>query len=423
MDLEHISEDLRQLSAADVQELSRRLLREMNYRVFGPTTIVDLFITQACNLRCDYCFVGDMPRVSATEERLHRAVDFILAESRDSTRPLTLALFGGEPLLEKDLVRSVAAYARRAGSEMGKNVWFEMTTNGTLLDEDAMRLASELHFRYLLSLDGDRYSHDLHRRRPDGSGSFDSIVEKVPLIRAWDQSGPAARVTVNPDTVGRVAAGIRELAETGFNHFIMGPNEEAVWPPDATEEYARQLRELARFYLKVNAEAPRIRLSAFELGLGDLHKRYAGVWGCHAAHGRLAIDCEGRLFPCAKFAGMNEGRGECQLGTVDDGITEWGTRARVANHDPQTRYYCMPCRYRDYCSGGCLASNLWSTGSMYRPSDVYCAVTKAALGILEECPEVSEAWPRDARSPEHVLGPCDGRPAEDCAPAPARPEA
>ncbi|NIM06302.1 MAG: radical SAM protein [Armatimonadetes bacterium] len=406
MDLEQISEALQQLSQEDMGELSRRMVTAVRQSEFQPTNTVDLFITQACNLRCDYCFVGRKKPRHATEEQLHRAVDFVLKESANA-KQVKFVLFGGEPLLRKDLVRSVAEYSRRRGRETGKQVIFELTTNGTLIDDDALELAHEFGFNYLISIDGDRCSHDLHRKMPDGSGSFDTIVDKIPLVQRWDGHGAAGRVTVNPDTIGRLARGIRELVEIGFTFFLIAANEDVTWSREDLDEYGRQLEEVARFYIKVNEKERRVQIPTFMEPLEVKQKRFTHLWGCHAGRGRLAIDCDGRIFPCARFAGLQDDEGVYQLGTLEDGITEWAARRRVSYDDPQTRYHCLACEYHEYCTGGCPATSFQNCGSVFRPTEVFCAVAKTTLKILKEMPEVAQIWPLPTEAPYEKADSCE----------------
>ncbi len=405
MNLEQVSQALAQLSATDVETLARRIAAATRRREFGATTTVDLFMTQACNLRCDYCFVDGMRPLRPSEDLVRRMVDFSLVECGEEPK-ITLCLFGGEPLLERRLMRTAATYARARAAEVGKSVAFDVTTNGTLLDEDAMEFAREFGFRYLVSVDGDEVAHDLHRRRPDGRGSFASVVDKIPLLHRWCTEDAGARVTVSHDTVSRMALGIRRLHALGFNYFQIAPVDSAEWSEDELCEYERQLREVARFYVETSSCERPVRLATFETAAAEMRKGlYANQWGCHAARGRLSVDCEGRIFPCAKFAGMQKGAGMFQLGTLDDGITEWDARSLVANAHPQTRHGCTGCENARYCSGGCLVTNLESTGSMYRPSKVFCAATKAASAIITDMPDVAGLTLKMGPPPEHTCDP------------------
>ncbi len=131
---------------------------------------------------------------------------------------------------------------------LGKKVHFACTTNGTLVTEEALDFARRFGFLYLLSLDGAKEAHDIHRKFPNGQGSFEVIVSKLPLLKR-KQGWLGARVTVTPDNIWQLASGIRNLFELGINQFIIGLVHEAEWDKEALAEIERQYDLLLAFYL------------------------------------------------------------------------------------------------------------------------------------------------------------------------------
>lgn len=192
-------------------------LREFRY---PPITKLELFLTEDCNLRCDYCFLkGKRPQYMSWDIA-KRSVEFLFAESRDA-RDLTIIFFGGEPLLLWDVIKKVVLYAERLARKYGKTIHYSLTTNGILLSKNILRFSRTHGIMHLLSIDGDRETHDRHRHFPDGSGTFDVVASKIPLLKKY-QGWLGARMTVTPETVNSLASNVRFLFSFGINQFIIG---------------------------------------------------------------------------------------------------------------------------------------------------------------------------------------------------------
>lgn len=134
--------------------VAETLAKQIKMSSYPPIHRADLMLTESCNCRCTYCFEEEKPSSKMSPDILEKAVDFVFKESRDA-REVAFVLFGGEPLLQFDLVKRAVEYAERKASELGKKAHFEMTTNGTLLSEEIIDFGVEHSLSYLLSLDGD----------------------------------------------------------------------------------------------------------------------------------------------------------------------------------------------------------------------------------------------------------------------------
>ncbi|MCS7187224.1 MAG: hypothetical protein RMK89_09765, partial [Armatimonadota bacterium] len=169
---------------------------------------------------------------------------------------------------------------------MGKEVHFACTTNGTLLSEEALDFARSFGFLYLLSLDGSKQTHDLHRKFENGMGSFEFIASKLPLLKR-KQGWLGARVTVTPETIGKLAENVKELFEMGINQFLIGLVHEAEWDKEALKEIERQYELLLEFYLWSKEKNLPLRMTMFEKSLDEVKKERRHLWGCGAGTGRL----------------------------------------------------------------------------------------------------------------------------------------
>jgi uncharacterized protein len=343
---------------------------------------VDLFLTENCNCRCSYCFVEGKNHRSLSLEIAQKTVDFLVNHSGNET-DLGILFFGGEPLMQFDLIREIVAYSKKVTSDTSKEISFSMTTNGTLMTEPMMQYFEENDIRYLLSIDGDKPTHDLHRSLLNGGSSFDLISKKFPMMKKY-QPWQGARVTTMPDTVHRLSHNIQTLFGLGINQFIIGMATGISWSEKKCAVFLKEMKRVGEFYLaQIRQEAP-IRLTIFEKGdIDRKHEDYTCVWGCGAGRGRIGVNARGEIFGCGRFVGLDSLKGALPLGDVIHGFTNPENRAQLMDLSAWKRIDCIHCNYRNRCNGGCPAVNYGTTGSVFSPpydeclsAKVYCELKK-----------------------------------------------
>jgi len=340
---------------------------------------LDLFVTHRCNLRCDYCFLeglqrqGDMPF-----EVAEAAVKLLIKLSRKHNE-LRVTLFGGEPLLCKDRMEEILAMAFGLCQAHGKHLNISCTTNGLMLDEQAIEISKKYGFLYLLSLDGIPSVHDRHRKTAAGEGTFDKLLEKIQFLKSH-QGWLGARVTIMPDSIASLATGVRELFDLGINQFIIGLVMEAEWRPEQLRQIKEQYYEIFSFYHATLEKGLPIRISALEKNF--FNPGMKDQWGCYAGSGSLAIDAFGNIYPCSRFVCKEQYR----MGNIMQGSINWQFGKQISDQRPEIRWKCLHCDYKDYCSGGCYESNRIASGSPYYPSDCLCMEVQAVHEIVQENP-------------------------------------
>ena len=194
-----------------------------------------------------------------------------------------------------------------------------------------------------------------------------------------------ARVTVNPDTVDHLSAGIKMLFEMGVNQFIIGPNTDIEWSHETMEILGDELLKVADFYIEETKKGSPIRISDFEETLPDRKSKFASMWGCDACRSRIAVSTQGDIYPCARFVStFSDINGKYRLGNLDEGINNISARQEFMDNSDSPRPKCASCSYRDYCSGGCPATNLHMQGSIYKPSELDCHMTRIKVEILNK---------------------------------------
>lgn len=335
-----------------------------------PTVIkaMCLHIAHDCNLACKYCFAGEGEycgdRSLMSFEVGKQAFDFLIANS-GTRKNLEVDFFGGEPLMNFEVVKQLVAYAREQEKIHNKNFRFTLTTNGVLLDEEVMDFANKEMYNVVLSLDGRKETNDRMRVSRNGKGSYDLILPKFKEMvkRRGDKEYYIRGTYTHYNT--DFTKDILHMADLGFTKLAMEP---VVASPDAP--YALKEEDLPVLfdqYEKLAAEMVRREKNGkgftFFHYMIDLEggpciaKRIAG---CGVGTEYVAVTPWGDLYPCHQFVGDEN----YLLGNVFDGITNEEVRSRFKMCNIYTRPQCNDCFARLYCSGGCSANSYHATGSI-----------------------------------------------------------
>jgi len=384
-------------AAALTDAICRRLLEER----FPAISEMELMLTEQCNQRCDYCFVeGKNAQHRMPWAVAKRAVDFLFEYSRDA-EAVKVLFFGGEPLLEFDLIARIAGYAEERATGSGKRVDFNMTTNATLMTPERAAFLGEHNVKFLISMDGDKQTHDRHRRMVGGASSYDAIVRNLPAMRSA-QPWLGARVTVHPDTVPRLYENVLHLAGLGFRHFLIGPATGLDWTDEALDTYKEQMLRIVR-WLKARLEAGEpYRVAALEETLETLHGR-RHVFGCRAGRHSVCVTSKGEIFACSKMLGVDDLAGIYPLGNLEEGITEIYNRLFLCGLIPLKREKCEACRFVDGCMGGCYATNYQATGCIHEPAPFECRLKERTFEITALADRL--VAPLQAKKPPRGLRP------------------
>ncbi len=383
-----------QLFAPDTFEPAAGKLKE---KTAGVVKALCLHIAHTCNLNCAYCFAsqgkyhGD--RAVMSFEVGKRALDFLI-ENSGSRRNLEVDFFGGEPLMNFDVVKELVDYARSVEKEKGKNFRFTLTTNGLLIDDDVIEFANRECANVVLSLDGRREIHDRYRVDYAGNGSFDRIVPKFQkLVEARGGKNYYMRGTfthANPDFLKDVQTmldlGFRELS---MEPVVCAPGDESELTAEDMPIVCEQYEKLAELMLQKDKEGDPFTFYHYMIDLEGGPCIYKRISGCGSGTEYMAVTPWGDLYPCHQFVG----EGKFLLGNVFDGVTNTECRADFAACNVYARPECRDCWARLYCSGGCAANAYHATGSvrgvykygceLFRKR-MECAIMVAVARAMEE---------------------------------------
>ena len=334
----------------------------------GVIKALCLHVAHTCNLSCSYCFASQGKyhgeRALMSYEVGKRALDF-LVENSGTRHNLEVDFFGGEPLMNFDVVKQLVAYARSIEKEKGKNFRFTLTTNGVLIDDDVIDFANKEMSNVVLSLDGRKEIHDRFRVDYAGNGSWEKIVPKFQrLVNARGKKGYYMRGTfthANPDFL----EDIRTMLDLGFTELSMEPVVTAPNDPSAlTEEDRRivmdQYEKLAELMLKRDAEGKPFTFYHYMIDLKGGPCIYKRISGCGSGTEYMAVTPWGDLYPCHQFVGDEK----FKLGDIWHGVSNTAIQNEFASCNVYAREECRDCWARLYCSGGCAANAYHATGSV-----------------------------------------------------------
>ena len=346
----------------------RPLAGELKQRTSGVVKALCLHVAHTCNLNCAYCFASQGKyhgeRAVMSYEVGKRALDFLI-ENSGTRRNLEVDFFGGEPLMNFDVVKRLVAYARSIEQEKGKHFRFTLTTNGMLVDDDVIDFANKECHNVVLSLDGRKEIHDACRVDYAGNGSWDRIVPKFQRFVAkrggknYYMRGTFTHA--NPDFLKDIQA----MLDLGFTELSMEPVVCAEGDPAAlTQEdlpiVLKQYEDLAKLMIERRREGRPFTFYHYMIDLTGGPCIYKRISGCGSGTEYMAVTPWGDLYPCHQFVGEEAFR----LGDIWQGVTNHETQAQFAACNVYAREACRDCWARLYCSGGCAANAWHATGSV-----------------------------------------------------------
>ena len=399
-DIEDCFSDIEELKAAGklfTPDTFAPMADTLKQKTSGVVKALCLHVAHTCNLNCSYCFASQGKysgeRAIMSLEVGKRALDFLI-ENSQGRRNLEVDFFGGEPLMNWDMIKELVAYARVREKEEGKNFRFTLTTNGVLVDDDVIEFSNREMSNVVLSLDGRREVHDRYRVDYQGQGSWEKIVPKfqrfVEMRGGKNYYMRGTFTHANPDFL----EDIKTMLDLGFTELSMEPVVCAPDDPSALTAEDRalvieQYKKLAELMKERRREGRPFTFYHYMIDLKGGPCIYKRVSGCGSGTEYMAVTPWGDLYPCHQFVGDEK----YLLGNIWDGVTNKVIQDDFMACNVYTRPECADCWAKLYCSGGCAANAYHATGSVrgvYKEgcelfrARMECAIMLEAAKALEE---------------------------------------
>jgi len=337
-------------------------------------------IAHDCNLRCEYCFAkdggygGNKELMSINTGKA--AIDFLIANS-GSRKNLEVDFFGGEPLLNFNVVKEIVGYGNEHAAQCGKAFRFTLTTNGILLDDEKTRYINEKLGAVVLSIDGRKEIHDAMRKNSRGVGTYDMLVPKFKrLVDERAHKNYYVRGTYTRQNLD-FCEDVFHLHSLGFLNISLEPaantdSKRLAITEDDLERIYAEYERLAIRILDSKKEGRPIEFFHYNIDLSCGPCAIKRVAGCGAGTEYLAVAPSGDLFPCHQFVGHEA----FKMGNVFDGINRPGLSPEFKNSNLYTKEKCKTCFAKYYCGGGCAADGFLTNGNINEPGLISCALER-----------------------------------------------
>ena len=361
-------EQLKQAGVLFAPDTFAPIAGKLKEKTSGVVKALCLHVAHTCNLNCSYCFAsqgkyhGD--RAVMSYEVGKQALDFLIENSK-GRRNLEVDFFGGEPLMNFDVVKQLVAYARSREKECGKNFRFTLTTNGVLVDDDVIDFANREMSNVVLSLDGRKEVHDRFRVDHAGNGSWERIVPKFQqLVKARGGKNYYMRGTfthANPDFLKDIETMLElGFAELSMEPVVCAPDDPSALTAEDLPIVLDQYEKLAELMLERYRKGNPFTFYHYMIDLKGGPCIYKRVSGCGSGTEYMAVTPWGDLYPCHQFVGEEA----FKLGDVFRGVTNLEVQKKFASCNVYSRPECADCWAKLYCSGGCAANAYHATGAI-----------------------------------------------------------
>ncbi len=330
-----------------------------------------LMLTENCNLRCVYCYEQSKASSVMTLNLAKSSVDMLFTSGSNK---LLVELFGGEPLLNFDVIKHIIPYIRSKEEETGKQCKIGMSTNLTLLTDDMIDVIEEID-DIQFSIDGIAKVQNKNRPMANGKDSFDMVDVNLPKV-ARPSINYSVRITIQPDNVKYLAESVIFYHNKyGINNIKTQCVQETTWSEKEVKEYQRQLRMISDYMYGLHRSGKSFTFDPLSHYLG-LPPYINPDKTCGAGHKSIGITPNGDIYPCLRFYTYDRNRGteDYKMGSIHTGIN-LDKSSIFRSYNRSSLEKCYECEHDSYCDR-CLACNLEVCGDMFVSPSEHCKTVK-----------------------------------------------
>lgn len=349
----------------------------------SPIKAICLNVSHDCNLRCEYCFAskGDFkcPRELMSFETAKNAVDFLVKNSAN-VRNLEMDFFGGEPLMNFEVVKKTVEYARSLEKSHNKNFRFTITTNGLLLDDDKIDFINKEMYDVVLSMDGRKEIHDKFRLTKNKTGSYDIIIPKFKkLVEKRGNKQYYIRGTYTQKNLD-FSKDVLHIHQLGFSEISMEPAffqegfEDSITEKNL-DSILKEHDTLCKKLIELKKQGEKLNFFNFKIDLENgpcISKR---LKGCGMGNEYVAIAPNGNIYPCHQLVGEDE----FLMGNVNQDSFSKESQEQFLKLNVYHKRACKDCWAKFYCCGGCGAKNYHYNGNLKVPFELSCEIQKKRI--------------------------------------------
>lgn len=361
-----------------------------------------LHVAHDCNLRCKYCFASEGDYNSGKKlmslEVAKQSIDYLIEHSKGRNN-IEVDFFGGEPLMNFDVVKETVFYAKSLEESHQKSFYFTITTNGMLLNEEISDFINTYIDNVVISIDGRKEVHDKIRPDRGGKGSYDRIVPKAQnLIKNRGAKSYFVRGTFTSENKD-FAKDVMHLADLGFKEIsvepVVGSGQSLHFTESDVPSITFEYENLALQYIERLKGENSFRYYHFNINVFDGPCVYKRINACGAGSDYFAVSPEGDLYPCHQFVGEVD----FKVGDVFAGISNTSIGDTFANTNVLTKEECKSCWAKLFCSGGCHANAYFSNNDISKPNSISCTLQKKRI----ECAIMIALWKNDHVKPTDLI--------------------
>ncbi len=367
-----------------------------------PLRHLALFVTESCNLACEYCYAAGREGRHIDPSLAQAALEYALGPGNASPS-VTITFWGGEPLLQFDAIVRLVRSAETLARDHGKSVHFVLPTNVTLLEEAHIAFFLDHRVGISLSLDGGERAQAL-RPTARGASSFPIILDKLELIaRRYGKYLPPVRMTVSPATVADFVKNVRFFLDRGFDRIYFAPVVEAIWTPEALDLLEAGQIALLDVWVDLLRQGRRLGFHTWDRALTALRLQRLGARPadppvpCGAGTSMLAVDIYGNFYPCHRFVFYDKPAQTMALGTVSEGGPDPEKQALYASLKrsdfASSSTTCAACALAPRCQEMCPAINYALQGDVTRVDQRLCRLAEIEARIVDRIDRLASRVP------------------------------
>ncbi len=361
---------------------------------------VSLAVTHDCNLRCRYCYAGEKFKKSMDLETAKKIVDFAFRNLKKEEE-INFSFFGGEPLLRLSLIKEIISYIESRG--FLNPVTYNITTNGTLINDEILEFVKEKRIRLCVSIDGPSFIHDKNRVDKNERGTLALIMKNMKKVRE-KLDFYQVNAVFSPGNVTYLKDIVEFFLDNGIRNIHLNPNINAKWPKEIFSVISKSYKDVADIYIREYKENRALSINMID---SKVILFFKGGYGkedrCSMGEREFGFAPSGNVYPCERLIG-DDSNEELRMGNIHTGINPF-IRCKIASKSSMKKSECLSCELRDYCMHWCGCTNYNMTGDVDRVSNMLCHSEKSAIAAAKY---VFQNLKNSSSFIEHILGYMEG---------------